>query len=79
MTETQTTPKKWEELSANALEGMKFLGNFSPTYSPRVKGYMIDDEGDAGKVYLTPTDQRDLASACNEVADWLEERGEGIP
>lgn len=69
-----------KKLSENAIEQLKFLGSFAPTVDPShklLKGYMYDgDEGECGRVYLEPSDLRALASACNEVADWLEERAE---
>lgn len=65
-------------LSDNAIENLEFLGSFSPTVNPShkmIKGYLYDgDEGEVGRVYLEPSDLRALASACNEVAEWLEER-----
>ena len=67
-----------KRLSDNAIEQLKFLGNFGATVNPKnkeIKGYMLDpDEGEGGKVYLYPDDLRSLASACSEVAEWLEER-----
>lgn len=66
--------KKWSD---NAAEQMEFLGNFAPTVRPEakeVKGYMLDKDGDGVRVYLEPGYLRLIASACNEVAEWLEER-----
>ena len=67
-------------LSDNAIEQLEFLGSFAPTVNPShkmLKGYMYDvDDGQYGRVYLEPSDLRALASACNEVAEWLEERAE---
>lgn len=66
--------KKWSD---NATKQMEFLGNFRPTEIPdakEVKGYMLDHEGDGARVYLYPSDLRAIAYACNEVAEWLEER-----
>jgi len=68
--------KLWEELSQNALNQMKFIGNFGPTVNveyAEVKGYTYDEDG-GGKCYLTSNDLRDLAAGCIEVADWLDER-----
>lgn len=69
--------KAWDELSDNARYFMRDLGNFGPTFhaeNREVKGYMLDPEGDAGKVYYTSNDLRQMASAAVEVADWLDER-----
>lgn len=67
-----------KKLSDNAIEKLKFLGSFSPTVNAShkmLKGYMYDcDEGECGRVYLEPSDLMAIASACNEVAEWLEER-----
>lgn len=68
--------KKWEELSENALDQMKFIGNFGPTVNVKyaeVKGYTYDEDG-GGKCYLTSDDLRKLAAGCIEVADYLDER-----
>jgi len=68
--------KDW---SLNAESVMRFLGNFGPTVNAgdrQVKGYMLDEDGDAGKVYLNPNDLRDIAAACLEVAAWLNERSD---
>lgn len=69
--------KAWDELSDNAREFMRDLGNFGPTTNVgyrEVKGYMLDPDGDAGKVYYNSSDLRQMALAAVEVADWLDER-----
>lgn len=70
--------KQWEELSQNALNVMRDLGNFGPTIPPskcEVKGYMLDaEDGGASKTYLDADNLRDYAEGLCEVADWLEER-----
>jgi hypothetical protein len=43
-----------------------------------LEGYMHDDEG-GGKVYLDAGELRELASACNQAADWLDKRAESVP
>lgn len=66
----------WNNLSSLTKTWMKFLGNFSPTSNAserQLKGYMYDDEG-GGKVYLDSSELRELATACNEAADWLDKR-----
>jgi hypothetical protein len=64
--------------SFNARTQMRFLGNFPPTSDPsrgQLEGVVLDDDCNGGtKCYLGPKDLRDLASACVEVADWLETR-----
>lgn len=56
---------------------MNFLGQFSPTVMAKdrtVKGCMLCDSGEEGSVYLDSGELRELARACNEVADWLDKR-----
>ena len=68
------------DLSQNARDVMKALGNFGPTVHAlncEVKGYAMDaDTGDCGKQYYTSNDLRKIASACDEVANWLDRRAE---
>ena len=69
--------KLWDELSENAKCEMLNLGNFGPTVhaaNREVKGYMLDPDGEAVNAYYTSDDLRQLASACVEVAEWLDER-----
>ncbi len=73
----------WDkDLSNNAKSMMLFLGCFSPTTNAEhktVKGHMADQNGDGnGKVYLDSGELRELALACNEVADWLDKRAEPV-
>jgi len=65
------------ELSKQAREDMKFLGNFSPTVDGKhFKGYMLDADGDGecGKVYLSESDLRYLSRSCLEAAEYLAAR-----
>jgi hypothetical protein len=67
----------WGDVSEKSREKMLWLGHFSPTVRAKdgeIKGYMLDADGDGGKTYLTSAELRDLAAACIEVADWLDER-----
>ena len=78
---------EWAELPVDVLGVMRELGNFSPTVhagNREVKGYMLDSEGEGGKVYWSSADLRHTASACTQVADWLDARaaaaiGEQMP
>lgn len=66
----------WEQVSEKSREIMKKLGDFSPTVHTQereVKGYTFDEDG-GGKTYWTSYDLRNIASACIEVADWLDSR-----
>lgn len=68
---------KWEDLSIDARQWMRDLGEFGPTVHAakrEVKGYGID-----GKTYYTSEDLRGIAAACTEVADWLDRRAESEP
>lgn len=65
------------EVSESARGWMRTLGNFSPVVNPdyrEVKGSMLGEYGDAEKTYFDSKELRELAAACNEVADWLDER-----
>lgn len=69
------------DISSLAQTWMKFLGDFRPTVHEEkgeLKGYMHDDDG-VHKVYLDACELRELATACNEVADWLDNRAESVP
>lgn len=69
----------WEDISDNAREVMKELGNFGPTRNPLealIKGYMACEEGDDGRTYYDPTDLHKIAEGCMEVALWLIHRKE---
>lgn len=69
---------EWSELSESTLSVMKELGNFGPTVRHEdalIKGYMLDEDGDC-KVYFDPADLRRISLACDEVANWLEQRKE---
>jgi len=69
--------REWKRLPEKTLDVMKELGEFSPTASVQnreVKGYMIGADGEGGKTYFTSADLREIATACNEVAQWLDDR-----
>lgn len=70
----------WEtDISSLAKKWMDFFGNFGPTVNEKnreLKGYMRDEYG-ASKVYLEAGELREIAAACNEVADWLDKRAKG--
>lgn len=69
--------KEWEDLDKATLDVMLMIGKFSPTANPEyreVKGYMLDEDGEGSKCYLTSDDLRDFAAAFNRVADWLDMR-----
>ncbi len=68
----------WKEISDNAKVTMKALGNFGPTsaaWTREVKGYTYED-GEGGKCYLSSGDLRNIAAACEEVANWLDARAD---
>ena len=72
---------EWENLSTNALDVMKNLGNFTPTVNAAersVKGYTQDDE-DGGRAYWESDYLRSVAAGCIEVADWLDKRDAAQP
>lgn len=65
------------EVSENSRGWMRTLGHFTPTVNPiyrEVKGSMLGEHGDAEKTYFDSKELRALASACIEVADWLDKR-----
>lgn len=69
--------KQWTDLNPDTLEVMKELGYFTPTSRVEdklVKGYTYDENGEGCKTYLSPENLRDIAYACIEVADFLDER-----
>lgn len=70
---------KWEDLDVTHRNIVEDLGNFSPTVNidyREVKGYMLDGNGDAGKVYFNSKDLREIAESCIAVANWLDLRAE---
>lgn len=70
---------KWAELPKSTRYWMDFLGDFSPTVhedARELKGGMADKEGNVERVYLCANDLRQLASACQDAADWLDKRAE---
>lgn len=65
------------EVTENSRAWMRTLGNFGPTVNPlyrEVKGYMLGECGEADRTYFSSKELRELAAACNEVADWLDAR-----
>ena len=65
-------------ISSLAHMWMNFLGGFCPTAHEQkreLEGYVHDADG-CGKVYLDAGELRELASACNQAADWLDKRAE---
>lgn len=71
------------ELSEQAKEDMKFLGNFTPYAGGNscFKGYMLDEidafnvfDEASTTVYLYESDFRNLAKSCLEVAEYLASR-----
>jgi hypothetical protein len=67
----------WGNLSSDALEVMKTLGDFGPTTDANdreVKGYFVDDEGGSYSAYWNSDYLRTIAAACVEVAEWLDKR-----
>lgn len=65
------------EVTENSRAWMQTLGHFSPTVNPlyrEVKGSMLGEHGDAEKTYFSSKELRELAAACEEVADWLDAR-----
>jgi hypothetical protein len=65
------------DLSQSALNTMRELGNFGPTVNPiarELKGYMLDPDGEQGKVYWSAADLRRISADLSEVASWLDQR-----
>lgn len=65
------------EVSENSRAWMRTLGSFTPTANPayrEVKGSMLGEYGDAEKTYFDSSELRELAAACDEVANWLDAR-----
>lgn len=69
---------KWDDLSKEARETMKFMGNFSATVNVEnreIKGYMLGpDDNEGGKIYLYSHELKSMAEHFNEVAEWLDKR-----
>ena len=73
-----STEKEWGDLSVVTRMVMKSLGNFAPTVDASrrtIKGYTYDYEGGSTD-YWDSDDLRAVATACTEVADWLDARAE---
>ena len=67
------------EVSESSRGWMRALGNFTPTVNPlyrAVKGSMLGEYGDPEKTYFDSKELRELATACIEVADWLDLRAD---
>ena len=68
------------EVSESSRGWMRALGNFTPTVNPlyrEVKGSMLGEYGDSEKkTYFDSKELRELATACIEVADWLDLRAD---
>jgi hypothetical protein len=70
---------KWEDLSKNALDAMRELGEFGPTITSKdrmVKGMLYDPEDGPVHAYFDSRDLRQMAAGMVEVADWLDKRAE---
>lgn len=74
--------RDWEtDLSPNARRVMRELGGFGPITDDSqrtVKGYTYDEDGIGCKTYYTSGDLRGIADACLDVADWLDNRANGV-
>ena len=72
----------WEaDIGSLAQTWMKLIGDFGPTVREEnrsLKGYTYDGKG-GNSVYLDSGELRELAAACNEVADWLDKRANAVP
>jgi hypothetical protein len=63
----------WNDISQDARETMKTLGDFGPTVFPEnreIKGYPQED----GKTYYDADELRKMATHFVEVANWLDAR-----
>lgn len=70
------------EVSESSRGWMRTLGNFTPTVNPlyrEVKGSMLGEYGESEKTYFSSGELRELATACVEVADWLDLRATSQP
>ena len=68
----------WEkDVSSETRTWLETLGGFSPTVhvaDKELKGYLHCDDGDDGSAYITAKELREIATACEEAANWLDER-----
>ena len=67
------------EVSESSRGWMRTLGNFSPTVLTErreIGGVTVDDDGELVKTYFDSKELRELATACIEVADWLDLRAD---
>lgn len=65
--------KQWEDLSEQTRQIMEDLGDYTPTVrKDAVKGYIGGPDRE-GKDYLYPWHLRKMATACIEVAEYLEQ------
>ncbi len=71
---------EWEDVSENTRDTMNMLGDFSPTVHAKkreLKGFIHDEDG-GSKTYWDSDDLRQIATACIEAADWLDQRAKAI-
>lgn len=69
---------EWTDVSENARDWLKMLGNFAPTVHAKnreLKGCLADE----GRTYFDAGDLRNIAAACIEAADWLDKRADSEP
>ena len=64
--------KTWSELDKETLGWMTELGNFSPTTN--IESKQLKGHTDEGKTYYDSSDLRQIAKACLDAANWLDER-----
>ena len=66
---------EWTDVSEDARDWLKMLGDFSPTVHAKqreLKGYLSDE----GRTYFDAGDLRNIAAACIEADDWLDMRAD---
>jgi hypothetical protein len=68
--------KPWSELDKETLGWMDELGNFSPTV--KIEDKQLKGHTDEGKTYYCSSDLRQLAKACLDAANWLDERATSL-
>ena len=66
------------ELTPAAKDTLKWLGCFGPTVrGDSFKGWMLDEEGDAEKIYVNEGILRNIAKGCIEAAEWMVKNTKG--
>ena len=69
---------RWKDVSEKSRDWMVELGAFHPIRDPKeaaVKGWLLDyNVSGSASANLSSTDLREIATACIEVADWLDKR-----